>query len=966
MKIKTLIFALLLTGCYLPSLAQTSSATNDEPVTTMVLSGHYISAIDVNANQQYALTTDGTTIALWDLGKRRVVRQITMPNKDVRFHPLNASWIMVRPVNDIGLSGETVYYTYNLFTGKRMGVKKGKDVPAKNKRMEDFVLEREAGLVTIRSRKTGEVVGTLNGCYGLTGARLALDNHDSLLVQSGLRPLVWDLKNARFVGTLPYIDFLKQDEGLYFRDNYTVPIPKKRTSSALRDDLYFTSKNNYQYGYRSFYEAYFTDNGDVLLGGYNDNITRWSTDGRLLETIPTDGAPVFSFTDNGQYRVAATYQGLNMGKMPDGKLKDCKGFNKGSDYKLLYQVSPIFRKKYFVTGGDDLDLVMGKMGDPDFRKKLLFIDTFPMCYDIDTPEQTILLSGEFARLQEVPIDNPKQNFKYDTSPFKSSRADCCLYLDEEWIAAGCNDGVVGFWKRGTKQAQQVAYAHRGGVTDLKLARNRQWMLSADWNGMIRIWDARTHAPIMDLFHLGVGNDYVFVTPDNYYKASKGAYDMIHFAKGMQVLSFEQFDLVYNRPDIVLQRLGQPQEKTRAYYLAWKKRLRRMGYDEDRLSGEMHAPELTVSNRKSLPKSTAQREVALIVRATDSKYKLERLFVSLNGVPLHGKRGANIAGRQTSVYEDTLRVQLCQGNNRIDISCMNDKGVESYREQVDIYCEAPAAQPKLFVAAIGVSRYAQNGFNLNYAAKDATDFATLMEQSGKDRFSAVECIVLADEAFSQASLPRLKEFFGQAGRDDVVMLFYAGHGVLSRDMDYFLGTYAMDFDRPQAEGVDYEAFESCLEHTESIHRFCFVDACHSGELDKEDYLADNVVTKPAGKLVFRNAGYGLREVKGQGVKQVQALFNELFVDVRWGMGATVLSSAGGMEVALEGNDWKNGLFTWCLKKGIAERAADLDKDGKISTSELTAYVSQEVNRLSDGLQTPSVRQDNRLQDFVIVE
>ena len=76
---------------------------------------------------------------------------------------------------------------------------------------------------------------------------------------------------------------------------------------------------------------------------------------------------------------------------------------------------------------------------------------------------------------------------------------------------------------------------------------------------------------MDIHHLGLENDYVFITPDNYYKASKGAFDKIHFVKGMKVLSFEQFDLIYNRPDIVLERLGQSAEQTRPYYLAWKKR-----------------------------------------------------------------------------------------------------------------------------------------------------------------------------------------------------------------------------------------------------------------------------------------------------------------------------------------------------------------------------------------------------------
>ena len=929
----------------------------NDSVTTIVQSGHMIDAIDISADQKFALTTDRHTIALWDLEKRSIIRLVSLPNKLVQFHPLNPSWMMVRPADENLLNGQGSYYTYNIFTGERLGVRKAKDINFRNRWMDNFLLQHKNATVTITSRKSGRVIGVLNSNIIIRTGRIAINQDDSLLMQTGLRPLVWDLKNAKFLCQIPYIDFLKKDTSLYFKNYYTVPLPKS--------DKFKIKRGDFHYGWRTSYDGYFTKNNELLLGGYNANITRWSIDGQLLGTIKTDGAPIFAFSDNDKYRVAATYEGLNMGRISDKKLKECKAFNEQSGYKLLYQVSPAFRKDYFVTGGDDSYLLMGKFGKPDFRKKLLFLDVPPMCFDIDDVEQTILLSGELGRLQEVPIDNPSEYIKYFTTKFNRSRIDCCLYLNNDWIAAGCSDGVIGFWKRGIQEAQQWSYVHRNAVTDMKLSHDGKWFISADRTGMIRIWDAKERTPIVDMHYLSSENDYIFITPDNYYKASKGAYEMIHFAKGLQVLSFDQFDLIYNRPDIILQRLGQPKEKTMPYYLAWKKRLQRMGYTEEMLSTEIHAPELKVTNKESIPQSTTRRQVNIDVQASDSKYKLSHLFVSLNGVPIYGKQGISIGNTASSTYQGQLALSLCQGNNHIEVSCMNEKGVESYRELIEVFCDATIMKPNLFVASIGVSKYEQGGFDLNYAAKDAADFLSMMENEGKDRFASVEKILLIDEEFSKDCVERLKHFFAQAGRDDVVMLFYAGHGVLSSDMDYYLGTYAMNFDMPQSEGLRYDDFESCLEHTESVHRLCFVDACHSGELDKEDYLSENEVMKPVGKIAFRNAGNGLRKVKGYGVKQVQTLFNELFVDVRWGVGATILTSAGGMEVSLEGNDWNNGLFTWCLKKGIQERAADNNGDGEINIYELTNYVSREVNHLSDGRQTPCVRQENRQQNFIII-
>lgn len=89
--------------------------------------------------------------------------------------------------------------------------------------------------------------------------------------------------------------------------------------------------------------------------------------------------------------------------------------------------------------------------------------------------------------------------------------------------------------------------------------------------------------------------------------------------------------------------------------------------------------------------------------------------------------------------------------------MNEKGVESYREQIEVFCDAAIVKPRLFVASIGVSQYEQGGFNLNYAAKDAADFLSMMENEGKDRFASVEKILLTNEEFSKDSIERVKRF-----------------------------------------------------------------------------------------------------------------------------------------------------------------------------------------------------------------
>jgi uncharacterized caspase-like protein len=119
----------------------------------------------------------------------------------------------------------------------------------------------------------------------------------------------------------------------------------------------------------------------------------------------------------------------------------------------------------------------------------------------------------------------------------------------------------------------------------------------------------------------------------------------------------------------------------------------------------------------------------------------------------------------------------------------------------------------------------------------------------------------------------------------------------------------------------------------------------------------------GEITFRSAGAGvITKSNNLGLKNTSELTKELFTDLRRGTGATVVSSAGGGEYAMESGEWKNGLFTYSLINGIQSKKADLDKDGKIMLSELQKYVQTQVVELSGGKQQPTSRIENIAMDF----
>ena len=293
-----------------------------------------------------------------------------------------------------------------------------------------------------------------------------------------------------------------------------------------------------------------------------------------------------------------------------------------------------------------------------------------------------------------------------------------------------------------------------------------------------------------------------------------------------------------------------------------------------------------------------------------------------------------------------------------MSVLNQAGAESYKETFDIECSVGKSTPDLYLITIGVSEFEQTDFNLTYAAKDALDMTTLFEKS--KAYKNVYSKTLLNQDVTKENVLALKSFLAEAGINDEVMIFIAGHGVLDANLDYYLATYDIDFQQPQNKGLAYDDLESLLDGIKPLKKTLIIDACHSGEIDKEEIELAQADVNEGDDIQFRAVGNSVAPKLG--IQNTSELVKSLFTDLRKGSGATIISSAGGMEFAMEGDDWSNGLFTYCLIKGITSGDADLNKDGEIWLSEIQQYVAEEVTKLSNGQQQPTSRIENQTVDF----
>jgi uncharacterized caspase-like protein len=127
--------------------------------------------------------------------------------------------------------------------------------------------------------------------------------------------------------------------------------------------------------------------------------------------------------------------------------------------------------------------------------------------------------------------------------------------------------------------------------------------------------------------------------------------------------------------------------------------------------------------------------------------------------------------------------------------------------------------------IGVSEFAdQRLARLNAPINDVTALHGVLQDRTRGDFDSVELSLNEDFL---AVRDHLSRFFHDRAPDDLLLLYYSGHGILGRGNRLFLATAGSNLDRPGDRGISARDVREFIDDSRAGRQIIVLDCCHSG-------------------------------------------------------------------------------------------------------------------------------------------
>ncbi|MCU0845720.1 MAG: caspase family protein [Spirochaetes bacterium] len=616
----------------------------------------------------------------------------------------------------------------------------------------------------------------------------------------------------------------------------------------------------------------------------------WDMGGRYLETVPesvrfTREGRELRFYEGSFQRFHLKVNGRetefkerHYAPLPDGTLIDWNGRvweSDGSPKRQIAAMNPTWElaaepsMRYFVTvPGRGKEI---KLHDPEGRHVAT----------VETERARIEPGAMAAHRDMVAVgheDGTVSLYRIDEKQFR-------LDVDEATLSPHRRRRVP---KIGNKIAETKP--HLLAVYGIAFSPDGKYLASCSADRTVHVMNLEKKNAVT-LVALSGGEWYAF-DEGGRFECSDGARDQIMFVKGLTAYDARQmWDALYE-PGLIT-----------AFF-------RGMRAAPANMAKAMNsAPEVSVALGQ---RAVGDETVTVTVCARARENGVGRIFVLHNGRSIdEAARGMKVESRGNC---KSFTLALEPGENRIT-GAAYDAGNTVFGtsgERMAAYAAPAIERPDMHILAVGVSDYRDVNIRLGYPADDARSVSAAFARSGATLYGRINATVLTDAAATRERVrAELAGITARARRNDIVVIFFAGHGDTEGETYYYL-PYEADLTDLKKSAVSIDELSAFARSLPAGKVMLLFDTCRSG-----------AATAALQKIALSR---GLDERK-------------IIARIAREHGIAVFSAASASQEAFEIRELGHGIFTHCLVSALDGPPDAVSEGGVITVSRLLGRVNR---------------------------
>ncbi len=458
------------------------------------------------------------------------------------------------------------------------------------------------------------------------------------------------------------------------------------------------------------------------------------------------------------------------------------------------------------------------------------------------------------------------------------------------------------WDYGKSDSPRIVEAHPDGIVKVRFDSSPGRLITTGAEGVTKFWNVDTGEHIVSLISTERG--WAVVDADGRFDGSSSALANLAWVGDTVDLPIDNFTDQYYEPDLLQKkRLGIGTLLTAG--------------SASLADGILPPPISEVAVPPTLKLDQLEPiEVKVTAKGEGGGVTIVNLFHNTKLVST-----SNIVGRDEDeedgkqIVEVTYKIRPIAGRNIFHANAASSEAILGNTTQIVSNITAPPHAPTLHVLTIGLNTYLDPELKLNYAIPDAKGIQEAMKTAYTGLFADIKFYELFNEQATRKGITAMLDKFRDTSPEDVVLIYYAGHGEASPD-EFFFVTYEFELplsvNRLERRALSATKLKEMIQDIGARRVILLIDACKSGTAVEgfEDQVDRRV----------------LRQM-GQSV------------------GLHIVSATAKEQFAVELDDLGHGVFTYSLIQGMSGKADDEPRDGNLTVREVVRYSEEAVPGLS---------------------